>query len=74
MGLVRDRQITLHPWRPMICALVEGHSRPQPRSLASCATAEEAAVARDLGWIWLWRRNLSLRQHASLNFPMQRCD
>lgn len=24
MGLVRDRQITLHPWRPMICTAVEG--------------------------------------------------
>ncbi len=129
MGLVRDRQITLHPWRPMICAMVEGgccahvanartlaargaaackqrqalpplvclpagqasssspslppaepaaaplpagHSKPQPRSLASCATAEEAAVARDLGWIWLWKRNTSLRQHAALNFSLSR--
>lgn len=71
MGLVRDRQITLHPWRPMICAMVEGHTKPQPRSLASCSTAEEAAVARDLGWIWLWRRNISLRQHATLNFSLQ---
>ena len=50
-----------------------GHPKPQPRSLASCATAEEAAVARDLGWIWLWKRNLSLRQHASLNFSLARC-
>ncbi|KAI7838847.1 hypothetical protein COHA_007461 [Chlorella ohadii] len=70
MGLVRDRAITLHPWRPMICTTVEGHSKPQPRSLTSCATAEEAAVARDLGWVWLWKRTGSLREKAALNFSL----
>lgn len=167
MGLVRDRQITLHPWRPLICAPVAGgapwlvlqvtfevwelgycwwddrwlptmrndvqrctvtrqllswpmhlivwlrkaggvhagrgrlggapfhrfncyppappsttrpslppcagHSKPQPRSLTSCATAEEAAVARDLGWVWLWNRTGSARQQAALNFSLERC-
>lgn len=60
------------PAGPAAAALPAGHSKPQPRSLASCSTAEEAAVARDLGWIWLWKRNTSLRQHAALNFPPQR--
>jgi hypothetical protein len=39
MGLVRDRQITLHPWRPMICAQVEGALQGHSRPTAACLPA-----------------------------------
>jgi len=30
-------------------------------------------VARDLGWVWLWKRTGSLREKAALNFSLSRC-
>lgn len=30
-------------------------------------------MARDLGWLWLWRRTGSQRQQAALNFSLSRC-
>lgn len=63
----------LMPRAPARLAPCTGHSKPQPRSLTSCATAEEAAVARDLGWVWLWKHNMAQRQLAALNFSLQRC-
>ena len=30
-------------------------------------------MARDLGWIWLWKRKLDRKQHSMLNFTLERC-